>query len=630
MLQLIRSRAQGWLGWAIAIIICVPFALFGIAEYLGPDTNTTVIEVNGQEIGLQEFTTAHRRTRQQSQITESNPTIDELLRQNTVDRIVREQLLEQISVAQHLRISDEQLALAIQTESSFQRDGRFDQQAYTAALYQQGYQPGTFERAFRLSLVSDQIVSGLLDSAFATSGEAKYLAALELQQRTFSALRVDASKLGELAVGDDEIKAHYESNIEAFRSPERIKVAYLKLSVEDIARDVNPEDGTLESLYEARKDTFTTPEERQVRHILIELAADADEATVVQATAKIAAASARIAAGEDFAVVAKDTSEDPVSAEQGGDLGRIGRGLMDPTFDIAAFSQEVGAIGEPVRSPFGLHLIRVDSVEGGKVTSFDDIRERLLVEYRQTEAEKIYYADGERLANTAYEQPDNLDVAAEELNLKIKTSDWIVRGEISDDEIGKESALVRAAFSEDVLEGANSEPVQLDGEVVVLRMLEHDRASDQPLADVREQVEAAIRASKAGDVARTVGEELVRGLRSGMSVEEAAAKAGGAIWEKFENRGRRDRSVDVRVRELAFSMPLPGVDSMNFDGGVVGDNEFVVVSLTGSQVTAEADIEPITNLVTATVRRDLGQADFLAFVEWLREGADVTIRENQL
>ena len=115
-------------------------------------------------------------------------------------------------------------------------------------------------------------------------------------------------------------------------------------------------------------------------------------------------------------------SADPGSAEEGGSLGSFGRGVMDPAFEAAAFSQEVGVVGSPARTPFGFHLIRVDSKKGGGVPTFEQVRKEVLAEFRAEEADKLYYEQAERLATIALEQPDNLE--KQQKNLAWALKNW--------------------------------------------------------------------------------------------------------------------------------------------------------------------------------------------------------------
>lgn len=631
MLQFIRDRAQGWLAWVIVVLIGVPFVLWGVQDYLQPDVNVAVAEVNGQEISLNQFTTAHQRVRAQLRGVELDQDEEARLRRDTLDRLLRDEVMVQAAAEQGLRISDAQLAMAIQSQEGFQEQGRFSQPAYDAFVRSQGFSAGGFEEQYRRTLLVDQVFTALTDTAFSTGTEARALTAQELQQRSFSVLRVRAGQFTDEPVEQAEVQAYFDANRDEFRTEERVSVAYLRLSRDELARQVRASEDELRALYEARKAAYTTPEQRRVRHILVQLPEDADEAEVGAARARLDGARERIAAGEDFAVLARELSDDPGSAAEGGDLGSFARGAMDPAFEDAAFALPVGELSDIVRTPFGLHLIEVQAITGGRTASFEEARDDLLADHQAAEAEKLYYEQVERLANLVFEQPDNLDVAAEALDLEIQRSESFTRAGVEGDAVLSDPAVLRAAFSEDVLAGNNSEPIEPEGGgvVVVLRVLAHEPAADQPLEAVREAVVAAVQADRAGERARSVGRELVLALRAGEVDRDAAAAGVGAEWNRFENVTRRAPEADAAARRLAFRLPRPAAGEVVYDGDAAGEGDFVVVALDGVQ-EAEAPPEAMTNLVSASIQRDVGQAEFRALIDALRERAEVVLHDGRL
>lgn len=629
MLQLIRDKAQGWIAWVIVGLICIPFALWGVQEYLGPDPNVTVIEINGQEIGLQTFTIEHQRTRYRlGGIVEETPEVSQAIRTQTIERLVRDELMAQVSAGQGLRISDEQLALAIQSEPAFKVNGQYSPEAYERTIATEGYSPGSFENVLRRSLVAEQFASGIMETAFSSARDVEWVTRLELERRTFATLRIAPEMFDTVDVSDAELEAYFDANKTEFRTSERVKTAFIKLSRTAIAEAIEVSEDTLRTIFQSRVDAYRAPEELEARHILIELASDADDATVAAAREQVEKAQARLAAGEDFAAVAKDASADPGSAEEGGSLGSFGRGVMDPAFEAAAFSQEIGVVGEPVRTPFGFHLIRVDSKKGGGVPTFEQARKEVLAEYKAEEADKLYYELAERLATIAFEQPDNLEVAAEELGLKIEELDWMTQAGIPSHEVASDAKFVAAAFSDEVLEGNNSDPVELTDSVIVLRMREHQPESDRTLDEARDDVREAVVAEKRQVEAVKLGTEIVKALRAG-GTPDAAEVSAGSKWQEHENQGRDGQGVTPEVNQVAFALPRPKDGNDVFDGVENVDGSFTVVSLTSVSDSEELP-EAVKNLVEAGIQRDRGESDFRDTVRWLRDGAEVVIHDQRL
>lgn len=143
----------------------------------------------------------------------------------------------------------------------------------------------------------------------------------------------------------------------------------------DLAENAKPDDAELHAYYDAHKADW---EEVKARHILVRfqgskmpLADGKKDLTEAEALAKVTELRAKIVAGADFAAVAKESSDDTGSGANGGDLGVFGKGQMVPEFDKEAFILPVGQVSQPVKSPFGYHLIKVES---HLTKPFDDVK----------------------------------------------------------------------------------------------------------------------------------------------------------------------------------------------------------------------------------------------------------------
>ncbi|HEY5701171.1 MAG TPA: SurA N-terminal domain-containing protein, partial [Gammaproteobacteria bacterium] len=459
MLHFIRKRATGWVAWFIVILISVPFALWGIQEYMSPVSSLSVAKINGAEIELREFQQAYQERRLQLQRLlgpDLSATLDDArLRSETLDRMVNNELVLQAASTSGMRVGDAQLAGLIQSQGAFRANGSFSQQQYENWLRAQGYSPGGFEQIMRRDLLSSQFLSGLAGSSFVTEAELSFQRRLEAQQRTFRRLLVPAEIYSDIDVDDAAIAAHYEANKTRFARPEQVTVEYLEVARADIARGIQVDDVELRRRYESRQASFITPEQREVSHILVSVGMDADQQATEIAKAKLAEIKAQLEAGASFADMAKEHSEDPGTAQNGGALGFIGKGVMDPDFEEAAFAMDDNAISDPVRTRFGWHLIKVTEIRAPKPRSFEEIKEQLRAEFQNEEADLIYSEQAEQLANLAFEHPESLEIASESLDLKPKISEPFSRSGAASG-LGANRAVVEAAFSEDVLVSRNN------------------------------------------------------------------------------------------------------------------------------------------------------------------------------
>ncbi|MEJ2327849.1 MAG: peptidylprolyl isomerase [Chromatiaceae bacterium] len=326
---------------------------------------------------------------------------------------MRDNLLLQVSHDMGLRASDQEVRALIVANPAFQKDGRFDDATYQRALRLRGMRPPEFENGLRQQIVSTQLGRAVVASAFVTGKELDQAIRLQGQERNISYFIVPKDRFktdGKLT--DQQIDAYYRAHQARFKVPERVKLQYLLLNAASMAPTETPSEDDLRQLYESEIDRFTQPERRNVRHILITVDPNADAAKAEAAKARIIAIRKRIESGADFAEVAKEVSEDPGSAAQGGDLGFIEKGLMDPAFDQAAFALKQGQLSEPVRTRFGYHLIEVTKIDPVKVKPFAEVKDQLLAQAKKRQFEGAYYDLAEKLANLTFESPDSLEPAA--------------------------------------------------------------------------------------------------------------------------------------------------------------------------------------------------------------------------
>jgi peptidyl-prolyl cis-trans isomerase D len=632
MLQTIRERAQGWIAWAIVILISIPFALWGIQSYLGVGSEPVVAKVNGIEITEREFEQRYQqlRMRLRDQLGAAfRPELfdDRVMRPQVLEQIISETLLLQVSHDMGLRASDAELRTAIMSNPTFQRDGRFARDAYERMLQLQGLSQVQYEEGLRQRIVGSQLERALIASELVTEHELKETLRLDRQQRRLSYLRVPkADFLSDEPIGDDQITAYYQANQERFQVPERVRLRYLVLDASTMDSGQTPDEDGLRAAYEADLERFRRNEQRAVRHILVALPTDADAQAESDAKARIQAIRERILAGEDFGEVARETSEDPGSAAQGGELGTFERGLMDPAFDRAAFALEQGALSEPVRSAFGYHLIEVTAIDEAEVRPFEEVRDELLAEATKRGAEGLFFEWAERLATLAYESPDSLEPAADALGLEVQTSDWLDRS--GGEGIFANRRVIGAAFSDEVLrQGLNSDVIEPEPEVlqaIVLRVAEHEEPAARPLEQVRSEIVETLRAERAAAAAQRLAEDLAGRVRAG----EPLAEVAGSYAVTDAGLVARDAAeVPDPIRSLAFTLPRPGEGAGSVGSRALpeGDAAVVVVS-----EVIDGNLDALDAAVREQQGRELaqrtGSALFDDLLEDLQQRAEIERR----
>ncbi len=578
MLQAIRERAQGWIAWVIVILITIPFALWGIQEYLGIGGEKKAVSVNDRDITEREFDSAFQRYRLQlreqlGDAYKAGIIDDQLLKNQVLSSMIRSELLVQAAQDRHMEVSDNMVRTTIASIPAFQKAGKFDYPSYERNLRQQGMTPDMFVQRMRGSMVIEQLTQAIRESEFTTKRELKDAVRLSNQKREVSYLRYARANYPYQGAFDEAaVSSYYESHKADYRVPERVKIEYVELSIPALAKQLKVDDEKLQAYLDTKADDYRLPEERRASHILVTV----KEGKESEAREKAEGLLAKLKGGEDFAAVAKAESEDPGSAGLGGDLGFFSRGVMDETFENAAFSLKPEELSDVVRSQFGFHIIKLQQVRGGGKAQLKDVRERVLTAYATEEAQRLFYEQAERLADLAYETPNSLEPIVEQLGLKAKTSDWITRAGGEGDL--KSPKVVAAAFREDVLDrGNNSEPVELSQEhILILRVAAHEQTAAKPLADVKEQIVAALKDEKSKQAAISAGSDAIAKLRGGESLS-AVAQASGAKLEAPGLVARNDGKVPAAVIQKAFKLARPGEGKPSIGGAELADGDYAVV-----------------------------------------------------
>lgn len=558
MLQFIRDRAQGWIAWVIVGLIIIPFALWGLNEYVGGGTEIAAAEVNGQNISQRQLQETYYRQRQRLQEMFGDQLPEELfseaaMKQQLLQQLIEDELLLQSSFSSKMRIGDQQLVGLIRSIDAFKENSQFSNELYERVLRTQGMQPATFEYKVRRDLLLQQYKAGIQDSEFATAAETKLIADLNQQQRQIDYITVPVSNFeSSISISDEEINSYYEANQSRFRTPEMVKVSYIELKQKAIASEVDVDESLLKERYESQIINYKTPEERRARHILI---TDDNDAKAKQDADALLA---KLKSGDSFEELAKSLSQDPGSAAQGGDLGFFGLGLMDPAFENAAYKLNIGELSPVVKSEFGYHIIKLEEIRGGETKSFADVKSEILAEVQQESAEQRFYDQAESLANLTYEQPDTLQVAAEQLNLAIEKSSFF--GQSGGQGIAKNSKFSQAAFSEDVLQrGNNSEVIELSKtHFVVLRLDEHQPEGVKPLDSVNTAINNLLLKEKAEADAKTYASTLLENIKGGEQVSSLAEQEK-LKWNEATIK-RDSKDIDPVIVSAAFKMAHPKSD----------------------------------------------------------------------
>ena len=518
----------------VLALIFLPFAFFGVDSYFrGSELGAEVARVGDYRISQQEFQQSLRERQEAMRRMLNNAPLDPAVLESpeikfaALEQLVRERLLLSHAIRNGIKVSDAQLREAITSQDMFRQEGKFSHELYEAFLRAQNLSPLGFEARLRRDMLQQPIIDAFGESAFVPKSVVDRLVVLSEQAREVALATIATSSyLAQVVIDDAAVKNYYEAHKREFEVPEQVRLEYVVLSLDNLAAQVQVPAEEVRQAYEQNKERFGALEEREAAHILIPVASGASAQAKADARAKAEDLLKQAQAKPDrFAELAREHSQDPGSAKDGGDLGYLVRGATQKPFDDALFTMKVGEVRGPVETEFGYHIIRLKSVRGGSIKPFEEVRAGIESELKRTRAQKRYAELAEQLNNIAYEQSDSLQPAAEALKVPIQQSPWISRTPVPGSPLGSDRFL-KAAFSEDVLKNKrNSEAVEVaPGTLMVARLMEHKPATSRGLEEVQSEIRKRLTQDEARKRAVAEGREKLERLRKGEDVRVSWGK----------------------------------------------------------------------------------------------------------
>jgi peptidyl-prolyl cis-trans isomerase D len=635
MLLAIRERIMGVVGWVILGFLVIAFAFFGLNSYLQSNVVNYAAVVNGEEITLAQLQRSYERLRRsmEEQLGQDfDPALldDGLLKANALQQLINRTLILQAAEDEGFSASNEQVAARINAIEAFRENGVFSKEKYEQILGYQGMRPAEFERGLQQDIIASQFTASLSDTAAVPEQNLSQAFLLEGQQRRFKYLILPlASVSDDVAVSEEEITAYFKDHADAFMTPERVRAQYLELDVATLDTGTAVDEEALQALYDEQASKYVTPEERHARHILVRLSADADAEATKAAREKADSILSRLNGGEEFSSLARELSDDPGSASNGGDLGFFGRGIMTPEFENVVFAMQPGEVSQPVRSPFGFHIIKLVEIKPEVATPLDEVRDELTAQLLNVERGDLFYENSETLSNLAFEQPDSLQAAADELGLEIRETGWVTETEGTG--VAEHDNVRAALFSEDVLDnGNNSSAIEIGPDhVVVLRVVERQEAARQPLEAVREEIIQLLENQKARSQLATKGGKLLADLQDNAVTLTAVAEAESLEVQTTDLITRNAAEPVDEVVAAAFAAPEPESDQPAYYGTQTIAGDYIIVALEEVKAGDYSSLPAMAQeQLWSNLNRVQGAAEMAAVLSILKEQASIVIPDQ--
>ncbi len=501
------------------LLIIPAFVLVGLDGYNRMrDDGATVAKVASRSITQAQWDAAHKN--EVDRLRASMPGLDAKMlespqaRYETLERLVREVVLEEALADAHLHISDARLAQELQKIPAIaalrKPDGQLDMERYSQLVASQGLTPDGFEARMRQDISVRQVQGGLTGSAFAPKGVADMALNAFFEHRDVQIARFKPSDFAEkITLTDADIDAFYKANSAMFQAPETVDVEYLVLDLDAVKKSITVAEADVRTYFEQNTATLDAKEERRASHILINAPKDMKAAERQKAREVAQQLLVKVLEKPDtFAATATKFSQDTGSAAKGGDLEFFGRGAMVKPFEDAVFAMRKGEISKLVESDFGYHIIKLTDIRTPPKATFESVRSKLEDEIKTQQAQRKFAEVAETFSNGAYEQPEALKPLAQRLKLDIQTASGLQRTpQPGASGVLANPKLLAAIFGPDALDKKhNTEALETaSNQLVTARVTAHTPARTLPLADVRAQVKARLLLSRSTEMAKAQG-----------------------------------------------------------------------------------------------------------------------------
>jgi peptidyl-prolyl cis-trans isomerase D len=573
MLDSFRHNMKG-IAFGIVILIAIVFAFSGIGSLsMSGSGADTAVTVNGEKVTelsvLRAISSEKRRILSENEGLDAALLQDELIRPQVVEQIIGRTLLSQAAKSAGMGVSSRTTSKLLLGTPAFQSDdGRFDQDLYLYTIRAQGYTSGTFLEMLKDDLLVEQYVRGFVASSFITGNELDLIASITEQQRDYYYLTLPLQPaVDAVELSDEQIAAYYEANKQRYQAAEQVVIDYIELSPELFSATQNVAEKQVRARYEEQRDSLESTTSRQAAHILL---AEPSDAVLTEISDKLAA-------GEGFAALAKEYSEDVGSADFGGDLGYTSGDTFPESFEAALESLQVGEVSAPVSTDSGTHLIKLLDIQEQTV-DFDSERARIEQELI-TELTDVWLV--EKLANLkelSY-NAENLSQIAADLGLTAQVSEPFTRAGAAG--ISANPAVLKAAFSSEVFEDSYaSEVLDLGNDrYLVLKLNKAIPARQKDLAEVQGAVVASLTDQLARASLAARGAELLARVDSGEKIE-AVAKAQDLDWQVVLDAKRSTGGLNNEIKRFAFQLPATATEDL-VESFYSRSGDFVVVALTG-------------------------------------------------
>ena len=607
----------------LLLILVVPaFVLVGVSSYDNGNAGAVVAQVDGEKITQVDWDQEINRRGQM--LRQRDPNFDVKLleepeqKYRVLEDLVNQQVLNTAVQKMRLGASDRQVAEAIAQDPSIAalRDakGNMDLPRYQQLLASNGLTPAMYEAQVRQSMGVQKLQMSIFATAPQVPALRDALLQAAMQTREVQLARFPSSDYAaKVNLSDAQVEQYYQAHAANFAQPEAASIEYVVLNAEAAVANLSFSDAELKQYYEQNQARFAGSEERRASHILIRSDKSDSAADRQKAKAKAEAILLQVKANPgSFAALAKEKSEDPGSAANGGDLDFFARGAMDKAFETAVYALNKDQISAVVASDFGYHIIKLTDIRGqGK--GFEALKPEILAALKAEQGGKKFAELSEKFSN-AVEDNDDLAAVAKQFNVPLRRADGLRRtgahaGQV--DPLLQDSKVLAAVFSDEVLSKKRNTPAIDVGKSTLLsaHLVAYTPAKTKPLAEVKEQARNLALAEQAQALAQAAGQAKLAAWKGG-----AAAQLDTPITvSRQQTQNLAPTLLEALMKADTSTLPAwVGIALPNQAGYVVAKISKV------SAGDASAESEQLRAQVGQMYQQTLSNAEAAAFIQNLR------------
>jgi len=593
MLSMLRKNASSWFIKTILILIVVVFVLWGGYSYQ-ERKKSHLVRIDDTYITWQQYAKAYDQLkdfyRRQMGQNFSEEMLNKLnVKQQALELLIDQTLLLKKAAELGISVSPGELQETIQSIPAFQTDGRFDLRRYQLILQQNRMTPESFEQELAQTLTLRKLEDLVMRQVTISDKDVIDYVRMIRTDKQFLCVSFPWSQYeAGISVTDDDLKAYYTAHEKSYEEPEKRKIAYVLFPLSDFTGDVSVTEDELKTYYEEHRKNYHEEKAVHARHILFRVNPDAS-AEEVEAVKNKAQEILKLArAGQDFATLAKNYSEDPGSAKNGGDLGYFTQSQMIKEFADAAFAMKPGEISDLVRTAFGFHIIKVEDVRPERDLSFDEVKDSIKKILTERKARDRAYAKARDFADEAFAAKDIIQSAAKSGLKVVSVNEWLSISQPLPD-FPENQDVMKKLFN--LPNKGISDIIEVKNGFIVAQVMDIQPSRILGFDEVKSRVESDYRREKAEEQALKHSSDLLERARTAGSLEKVAAEANMKVEKSpFLNRLRPDISFGVwgdeleRLMDLTEAVPLP-------EKPVKGMTAYMVCQWAGTKLPDEKTVE---------------------------------------